>query len=124
MKKQKKLSKSDFRRIIRDIKSVKIQGARNIAKAALLAYYFFQDKKSEQMLINARPTEPMLKNTLENFKKLGYGETLSHFNIAQKNINSQVITLIKNKSVIFTHCHSTNVINSLIYAHKNGKKFQ
>ena len=32
--------------------------------------------------------------------------------------------LIRNKDVIFTHCHSTNVINALIYAKKKGKKFE
>ena len=39
-------------------------------------------------------------------------------------INKNVFKLIKNKDVIFTHCHSTNVVNALIYAKKHGKKFQ
>jgi len=34
------------------------------------------------------------------------------------------LILVKNRDVIFTHCHSTNVVNSLIYAKKKGKKFQ
>lgn len=110
--------------IIKKIKQVKIQGARNIAKAALHAYSLKPTKQTKNKLINARPTEPMLVNTLNHYEKFGKRKTLEHFSQAQSKINSFVFKLIKNNSVIFTHCHSTNVINALIYAHKKGKKFQ
>jgi len=121
MKKEEKINK-----IIRDIKSVKIQGARNIAKSALLAYSISPTKKTKKRLISARPTEPMLVNTLKKFEKLGKERTLSHFDEAQEKINKYVYKLIKRKKdlVVFTHCHSTNVVNALIYAKKKGKKFQ
>ena len=32
--------------------------------------------------------------------------------------------MIKNNDVIFTHCHSTSVVNTLIYAKKKKKKFK
>ncbi len=35
-----------------------------------------------------------------------------------------ILKLIKNNQIIFTHCHSTNVVNALISAHKKGKKFE
>ena len=34
-----------------------------------------------------------------------------------------VFRVVKQNSIIFTHCHSTNVTKALIYAKKHGKKF-
>lgn len=119
MKKEKRVEK-----IISGIKSIKIQGARNIAKSALYAYSLSPTKKTKQKLIKARLTEPMLINTLKNFEKYGKKKTLKHFDEAQDKINKLTLKIIKNNSIIFTHCHSTNVINALIYAKKKGKKFQ
>jgi len=111
-------------KIISDIKKVKIQGASSIAKAALYAYSLKQDKKIKLKLINSRITEPLLVNTLNYYEKHGKKKTLEHFNLAQKKINKLVFKIIKNNSIIFTHCHSTNVVNALIYSKKKGKKFQ
>jgi len=115
-----------FNKILRDIKSVKIQGARNIAKAALYAYSLQPTKSAKQKLIKARPTEPMLINVLNKIEKnnQNYKKIFSHFNEAQDKINKNVLKIIKSKSIIFTHCHSTNVVNALIYAKRHGKRFQ
>ena len=121
---KKKRQYATFKKTVQDIKDIKIQGARNIAKAALHAYSLFPTKQAKKMLIGARPTEPMLVNTLKKFEKIGYAETLKHFDQAQDKINKNVLKLIKKDSVIFTHCHSTNVVQALIYAKKKGKKFQ
>ena len=43
-------------KIIKDIKEIKIQGARNIAKAALKAYSLSPSKKTKTKLLNTRPT--------------------------------------------------------------------
>ena len=51
-------------------------------------------------------------------------EILMHFDVAQQKINKAVFPLIKNNSIIMTHCHSTNVTGALINAHKKGKHFQ
>ena len=119
MKKEARINK-----ITRDIKTLKIQGASSIAKAALEAYSLSPNKKTKRKLINARATEPLLSNTLNKFEKLGKKKTLIHFQQAQDKINLLVTKLIKNNSVIFTHCHSTNVINALKYAKNKGKKFE
>ncbi len=118
--------KKDLRinKIIQDIKDIKIQGARNVAKAALHAYSLSSTKSTKNKLIKARPTEPLLVNTLKRFEKLGKKKTLQHFDKAQEKINKFALKLIKPNSVIFTHCHSTNVVNALIYAKKKGKKFE
>jgi translation initiation factor 2B subunit (eIF-2B alpha/beta/delta family) len=116
--------KKSFNQIARDIKSVKIQGARNIAKVALKAYSLIPTKTSKKKLLSLRPTEPMMEKVLDLAEKGKHHEAVEHFNKAQDLINKSVFKLIKNSDVIFTHCHSTNVVNALIYSHKKGKKFQ
>ena len=118
-------NKKRFNQIVKDIKEIKIQGARNIAKAALRAYSLIPTKASKKKLLSSRPTEPMMENVLDMAED---GKSLSqinkHFTEAQDKINKTVLKLIKNNDVIFTHCHSTNVINALIYTKKKGKKFE
>ncbi|MDD5012759.1 MAG: translation initiation factor eIF-2B [Candidatus Nanoarchaeia archaeon] len=118
------MNRKRFDKIAGDIKKIKIQGARNIAKSALLAYSLVPTKSSIKKLKSLRPTEPMLEKVLNLVEKKPYKEILEHFNSAQNKINLSVLKLIKNGDVIFTHCHSTNVSNALIYAKKKGKKFQ
>ncbi len=113
-----------FNKITNDIKQIKIQGARNIAKKALYAYSLIPNKNSAKKLKSLRPTEPMLEKVLILVEKMPYKEILEHFDFAQQKINKHVINLIRNGDIIFTHCHSTNVVNSLIYAKKKGKKFE
>jgi translation initiation factor 2B subunit (eIF-2B alpha/beta/delta family) len=119
MNKEKRLKK-----IFEDIKKIKIQGATNIAKAALYAYSLSPTRKTEKILLSLRPTEPMLMNVLHLVGEKPKKEVLAHFKEAQDKINKNVFNLIKNNSVIFTHCHSANVIKALIYAKKHGKKFE
>ena len=116
--------KEEFNKIVKDIKEVKIQGARNIAKFALKAYSIIPTKKSKNILLNSRLTEPMMQNVLDMTEKIPYEKLLKHFDEAQIKINKNCLKLIKNNKIIFTHCHSTNVVNALIYAKKKGKKFE
>ena len=116
--------KREFNRISKDIKSVKIQGARNIAKAGLKAYNLIPTKASKNKLLSLRPTEPMLEKVLNLTLTLKENQILQHFKDAQNSINKHTFKLIKNNSVIFTHCHSTNVTQALINAKNKGKTFQ
>lgn len=113
-----------FAEICRKIKEVKIQGARNIAKAALIAYSLNHTPKAKKILLGLRPTEPMLVNVLNMADKLPKEKILKHFDDAQDKINRFALKIIKNNSKILTHCHSTNVINALVYAKRHGKKFE
>jgi len=113
-----------FDKIAEDIKSVKIQGAKNIAKAAFQAYSLVPSEKSIKKLLSLRPTEPMLEKVLNLVGKKSNEEILEHFDSNQKEINKNVLKLIKHKDVIFTHCHSTNVINALIFAKKSWRNFE
>lgn len=116
--------KEEFRKVVQGIKDVKIQGARNIAKAALKAYSLVPTIKSKKILLNSRSTEPMMQNVLSMAERMPYEKILKHFDEAQDKINKNAFNLIRNNSIVFTHCHSTNVVNSLIYAKKKGKKFE
>ncbi len=117
-------NKTRFNKIASDIKKIKIQGARNIARTAFYAYSLVPTKDSIKKLISLRPTEPMLQKVLALVEKKPYKEILEHFDSAQEKINTHILKLIENGNVIFTHCHSTNVSNALIYAKKHGKKFE
>lgn len=113
-----------FNKILRDIKSVKIQGAKNIALAGFKAYKLFPGKQTKKKIISLRPTEPFLVNLLNKADKITYDELKAKLKQNQEIINKQVYRLIKNKDVIFTHCHSSTVVNALVYCHKKGKKFE
>ena len=113
-----------FNKIVSDIKTIRIQGARSIAKNALYAYSLIPTEASKKKLMSSRSTEPMLVNVLNKMNKEPYEEILKHFDKAQNMINKSVFKLIKNGDRIFTHCHSTNVTNSLIYAKKHKKSFE
>jgi ribose 1,5-bisphosphate isomerase len=117
--------RKEFDKILKDIKLVKIQGARNIAKSGLKAYLLLPTKDSKEKILNSRPTEPMLFHVLDLAEKgIKEKEILEHFDNSQNKINKFAFNLIKNNDIIFTHCHSTNVVNALISSYKNGKKFQ
>ena len=78
-----KEKKRKFNKIVSDIKSVKIQGARNVAKAALGAYFLFPNEKSRRILLASRPTEPMMENVLAMAKNHSEKNILTHFSQAQ-----------------------------------------
>jgi translation initiation factor eIF-2B subunit delta len=113
-----------LKRIYSDIKNIKIQGASNVARAAVLAYNLEPSEKNKRKLLSLRPTEPMLSNVLKVIGKIGEKRVLNHFDEAQDKINKNVLRVIRNKKKIFTHCHSSNVNKALKYAHKKRKKFE
>lgn len=115
---------SKFNKLCKDIKSIKIQGAVNIAKAGLQAYKLFPTKSTKQKILSLRLTEPMLKKVLELAEDKKEKEILEHFKQSQDKINKLVFKLIKNNDLIFTHCHSSNIIKALIYLKTKAKKFQ
>ncbi len=85
----------DIKEIITDIKSLKIQGARNVAKAAVKALilqakyskaktpkaFYAEIKKLSPVLAETRPTEPMMRNALEAAAKYLYIEAREKKNV-------------------------------------------
>lgn len=117
-------NKKRFNKLCKDIKSIKIQGARNIALAGFKVYRLFPNEKSKKKILSLRPTEPFLINILKKADKISYPKLLNKLKQNQQIINKLTYKLIKNNSIIFTHCHSSTVVQALIYANKNGKKFE
>lgn len=115
-----------FNKICKDIKSLKIQGAENVAKAGIKALRIKSDSKSIKKLISLRPTEPALRNTIDFIKadpkRLGK-LALQHFKESNELISSYGARLIKKNSIVFTHCHSGTVIKIFKKA-KKTKNFQ
>ncbi|MFH1285565.1 MAG: ribose 1,5-bisphosphate isomerase [Candidatus Micrarchaeota archaeon] len=149
------------REICRDIKALKIQGARNIAKSAVRALSV-QAKESRakdadeflaelieaaDALASTRPTEPMLRNSLNNAIRFVFTEitkkkatrdvkTLKKLVEAQektyqenvekgaKNIAEYGAKEIPRGACVLTHCHSSTAINVIKRAHEMGKEIE
>jgi translation initiation factor eIF-2B subunit delta len=121
-------SEKSFNKIISDIKSIKIQGANNIARGGVQAFLIFPDKKHAKKIISARPTEPLLQNFIQILLKSSNPKKtakylLNYMDKSQKKINSIGLNLIKNEMNIFSHCHSSSVLDMIKYAKKKGRKF-
>ena len=140
-----------FKQVVDDIKSLKIQGAESVAresaKALLLTFEEHKQRSSQQLLhqifhaqkvlLATRSTEPMMKNTLafvlkdipkkkEEIKKhlsQKIAFVVRHFLNSQQKIAELTANKIKNGMVVYTHCHSSTVVNALILAKKQGKRF-
>lgn len=111
-----------FNEICKKIKEIKIQGAENIAIAALKAYYLKPTKGSVKKLVSLRPTEPALVNALKYAGKYSVKKALKHFEDSKIKIINLGIKKIN--SPVFTHCHSSTVTQTLIKAKKQGKHFE
>src|SRR3989344_7093168 len=105
----------DFNQICKAIKEVKIQGAENVAIAALNAYSLKPSKESIKKLISLRPTEPALRNALNFAQLYSVKAALSHFEHAKDKILNYSKDLIKKNSIVYTHCHSSTVTGIIIY---------
>lgn len=119
---------TSFDKICKDIKNLKIQGAENVAKASIQALALKHDNFSIKKLISLRPTEPLVKNCI--FRALSFSDisegihnSIFHLDASKKIIAKHGANLIRDDTVIFTHCHSSTVIDILIEAKKQGKEF-
>lgn len=133
-----------FKKLLKDIKKVKIQGAENIAitsakaiKQLLREGKSYKDLlKAKKQLLKTRPTEPCMQNTLNfvfydsnknNFKKVinnNVDEAIKHFKEAREKIMEFGSQKISNNNTIFTHCHSSTVISIFKKAKQQGKRFK
>jgi len=121
--------KRGFNSICNDIKALRVQGAENVARAALQALLIKHDQNSVKKLLSLRPTEPCLRNCLSfalSFEDIreGIKETEKILENARKKIIQIGAKRIQNDTTIFTHCHSSTVVSILLEAKKQGKRFQ
>ncbi len=126
------------------IEKIEIQGAANIARAALDAIRCLLETKQAitgktlrqncDRLVDTRPTEPMLQNAmrfvLDGFGKCGRSGALDTcekvgrvLGESKGRIAGFGHKLIRNGSTVFTHCHSSSVIEIFRKAKLDGKKF-
>ncbi|UCC91622.1 MAG: hypothetical protein JSV39_04940 [Candidatus Aenigmatarchaeota archaeon] len=145
---------SKFEKTLRDIKSVKIQGAENVAKASMEALMSCFSKRKfrradvflskfsslSKRLAGTRPTEPLLRNSIrfvekemgsegepsEMMKRMfsACRQVLYHYEVAGKSIADIGSNKIENGMRVFTHCHSSSVTGTLKRAKEQGKKFE
>jgi len=120
----------------RKIKSVKIQGAINIAKESLKylkkyarVYGFGKNFYTEARKIEKiRPTAVVLHNALEELLKNPSFEKIEELLQKLEEINERVSIvsqkIIPKKASILTHCHSSEVVSSIIKAKKLGKRIK
>jgi ribose 1,5-bisphosphate isomerase len=140
----------DFQSIVENIKNLKIQGAENVAKAGIkslqiVAQEIKHEKKVDQIhtlnrtkkiLFKTRPTEPAMRNAvnyvINNIEEADdvyeeiakrVKEVNQHFEFIKTKIAQIAIKKIRNNMIIFTHCHSSTVIEVLRQAKRQGKKF-
>ena len=117
----------NYKTIIKNIKNLEIQGAENVAIAAIEAFEEklkeTKNKKNRDTIIRhayaellaLRSTEPGLQNALRyclnNYKKNKNvaQEVKKHFEKSAKKIAKIGAEKIKNGMIVFTHCHSSTV---------------
>ncbi len=117
-------NKKRFEKICKDIKSIKIQGARNVVVAGLEAYKLFPTEEVKKKILSLRPTEPFLINVMRQADNWTVKELKERLKKNQKVINKEVFSLINKNDVVFTHCHSSTLVQALIYSKKKGRKLE
>jgi len=138
---------------IKDIKDLKVQGARDVAKAGIICIKTTAEKsraknkrafvsdlqKVVDKLVRARVTEPMLKNSLkiimlkvhehgfENIKQFT-SRLCENYLIELRSLLNEIAeegaNQIMDGDVILTHCHSDSVLEALRLAKKQGRRFE
>ncbi len=137
------------------IRSLEIQGATNIAISAVKALAQelrdFEGSKEEigqvlteasRMLVEARATEPLMRNGLkyissqlmaedpssrDSFKEVVTqleGLVLEMYQGGRQRIMEIGAKRIRDGDIILTHCHSSAVTGALMFAHEQGKEFK
>jgi ribose 1,5-bisphosphate isomerase len=141
-------------RMVRDIKSLKIQGAREVAKAGLECLILTAKSSNARnrseflkelqgisgVLAKARETEPMLRNVLRNVllrmnEYEGFDKTgTAAVNVCREQVREMDLALLRiaeigagqveNGDRVLTHCHSHDVVGIFLEARKQGKRFE
>ena len=142
--------------VVQDIKDIKIQGATNIAKAAFdilitesknqtfdsSEEFLMFIESAMQMLISARPTEPMLFNGMDYIKsqiatgkdnlcdsvqKTVIESATYYLNLIKETAERAILNglgIINDGDNVLTHCHSTSAVKTLALHKVKGLKFK
>ncbi|RLE37638.1 hypothetical protein DRJ17_06165, partial [Candidatus Woesearchaeota archaeon] len=142
-----------FKETVDRIKNLEVQGAENVAIEAVKSLKeVVKDSKSKNMsgiladlhhaknlLFLTRPTEPCMRNSLNYVMHdldyddpieltkaicLKVDEVIERFDKNQRIIAQIGSKKIGNGTVVFTHCHSSTILEVLKQAKKQNKKFE
>jgi ribose 1,5-bisphosphate isomerase len=144
-----------FDKVLKRLKNLEIQGAENVAVESVNALYHIihsskshsayelirELKHAEKQLIEARPTEPCMRNCLKyalHGAEQGGSDIIDvirkldeniryvqqHFADVHQKIVEYGAKKITSGQVIFTHCHSSSVVAILLEAKRQGKSFE
>lgn len=146
----------NIKQVVQDIKDIKIQWATNIAKSAFeiliqegkaLTFetkeeFFDFFNQAMEMLIAARPTEPMLFNGMdyikaimqknkeedkETLQKLLVDSAQYYLNLIKETAERAVLNglgIIQDGDNVLTHCHSSSAVKTLKLHKVKGLKFK
>ena len=142
----------EFRKVVRDIHNLKIQGAETVAKEAVKALEHILNRSkvnnakdlikeltfARNELQKARPTEPCLRNALKYVMAVhrnDIGQLIrdlhsnidhvqKYFLVSEKKIAEIGARRIPKQGVVFTNCHSTTVMMILAKAKFSRKSFE
>ena len=115
-------------KIISDIRHIRVQGAENVAKAGIRAFLLNPTKANAKKIVSVRATEPLLQNAIKmllasNDKKSCAEDFLRELNSSHGLISRFGSELIKGDMNVYTHCHSSTVIDILKEAKRRRRKF-
>ena len=142
-----------FKKTVERIKSLKVQGAENVAieavkalkkvvkesKSKNIAGILAEIHHAKNLLFLTRPTEPCMRNALNYVMHdldydnpieltkaicLKVDEVIERFDKNQRIIAQIGSRKIGNGTVVFTHCHSSTILEILKQAKKQGKRFE
>lgn len=124
----------EVKKTYEEIKALKIQGATNVALAAVDSLKGInKEEELEESIKNlseSRPTEPMMRSGLKYVKnKFKQGESTEEAVEEFKDLMEEIVqgivetgaNLVPEEARVMTHCHSSLVEKILIKAHKQGK---
>ncbi len=143
----------NFKKTVDRIKNLEVQGAENVAIEAVKSLKeVVKDSKSKNtsgiladlhhaknLLFLTRPTEPCMRNSLNYVMHdldyddpieltkaicLKVDEVIERFDKNQRIIAQIGSKKIGNGTVVFTHCHSSTILEVLKQAKKQNKKFE
>ncbi len=125
-----------FGRLVRDIASLRVQGAEAIARAGVRGVARLSREGGDvvagaRRLLAARPTEPMLQNAVAYLLAhraitplpVLARRLLILFDEARERIAESAAGLVRSRKVYATHCHSSTVVAAFLLAEREGKEF-
>lgn len=142
-----------FTKTLNQIKNLEIQGAANVAKEAAKAFFYklsiskYNNKEDilkdieniKKIIFKTRPTEPFMRNIINylshSVKDIDYryiipsiqvnlNKTLKWISKCERDISYIGAKKIRKGFIVYTHCHSSTVLNIMKKAKDNKISFE